>query len=59
MKISQLSVFLENRPHSLLEPLQALVFGQKADRAQVLVIRGGAGSGQRLAQRCRVSLVYA
>ena len=24
MKISQLSVFLENRPHSLLEPLQAL-----------------------------------
>lgn len=24
MKISQLSVFLENRPHALLEPLQAL-----------------------------------
>ena len=24
MKIPQLSVFLENRPHSLLEPLQAL-----------------------------------
>ena len=28
MKISQLSVFLENRPHSLLEPLQALAAAQ-------------------------------
>lgn len=28
MKIPQLSVFLENRPHSLLEPLQALAAAQ-------------------------------
>ena len=48
MKISQLSVFLENRPHSLLEPLQALAAAgialsgiALADSARGLLQSGG------------------